>query len=93
MTEDIEFETYIRVSPKIIGIYLFDKKKFKNLFFKEINNEKNQNNINFELLIKFLEENIFKIENLIGTFVKNISLIIENKKIFNLKFSFKKKKL
>ena len=35
MTEEIEFETYLRISPKIIGIYVFDKKKFKNLYFDE----------------------------------------------------------
>ena len=27
MTEDLEFETYLKISKKNFGIYLFDKKK------------------------------------------------------------------
>ena len=38
-----------------------------------------------------MEDNIFKIEKLAGQFIKNIYLIIENKKILNLNISFKKK--
>ena len=37
-------------------------------------------------LKKFLDDNIFKIEKLIGKFIKNIFLIIENEKIFKFKF-------
>ena len=39
----------------------------------------------------FIEINVFRIEKLIGTFINNISLIIENEKIFNLNFCLKKK--
>ena len=91
MTEEKEFETFIRISPNIIGIYVLDKKKFKNLYFDEISNETYKDNINFDVLAKFIEENIFKIEKLIGTFVKNVSLIIQNKKNFNVNFGIKKK--
>ncbi len=93
MTEEIEFETYIRISSKIIGVYVFDKKKFQNLYFEEINNEIDEDNINLDILTKFIDENIFKIEKLIGTFVKNISLIIENKKTFYINFGLKKKNI
>ena len=91
MTEDIEFETYLRISPKIIGIYVFDKKKFQNLYFDEKNYEIKTENINFEILTSFIEENIFRIEKLIGKFIKNIFLIVDNKKIFNLNFCLTKK--
>ena len=91
MTEDIEFETYLRISPKIIGIYVFDKKKFQNLYFDEKSYEIKTENINFEILTSFIEENIFRIEKLIGKFINNIFLIIDNKKIFNLNFCLTKK--
>jgi cell division ATPase FtsA len=90
MTEEIEFETYIRISTKVIGIYVFDKKKLKNLYFDEKNYEIEKEN-NFEILISFIEENIFRIEKSIGKFVNNISLIVDNKKISNLNFCLKKK--
>ena len=91
MTEEIEFETFIRISSNIIGIYVFDKKKSQNLYFDEKSYEIKNENINFEILRSFIEENIFRIEKLIGKFINNIFLIIKNKKVFNLKFSLKKK--
>ena len=91
MTKEIEFETYIRITSKIVGIYVFDKTKLQNLYFDEINYEIEKDNIDFEILTKIIEENVFKIEKLIGKFINNISLIIENKKILNLNFCLKKK--
>ena len=32
MSEDLETETYLCISNSIIGIYLFDIKKIKNLY-------------------------------------------------------------
>ena len=91
MTDEIEFETYIRISSKIIGIYVFDKTKLQNLHFDEINYEIEKDSNNFQILTKLIEENILRIEKLIGKFINNISLIIENKKILNLNFCLKKK--
>ena len=93
MTKEIEFETYIRITSKIVGIYVFDKTKLQNLYFDEINYEIEKDNIDFEILTKIIEGNVFKIEKLIGKFINNVSLIIENKKILNLNFCLKKKKL
>lgn len=91
MSDEIEFETYIRISSKIIGIYVFDKTKLQNLHFDEINYEIEKDSNNFQILTKLIEENILRIEKLIGKFINNISLIIENKKILNLNFCLKKK--
>jgi len=91
MTKEIEFETYIRITSKIVGIYVFDKTKLQNLYFDEINYEIEKDNIDFEILTKIIEGNVFKIEKLIGKFINNVSLIIENKKILNLNFCLKKK--
>ena len=82
MTEDLEFETYLKISKKNFGIYLFDKKKKINLYEEEVKFEKDNETVDYELLSSFLDDNIFNIEKLIGKFIQNIVLIIENNKIF-----------
>jgi hypothetical protein len=79
MTEEIDFETYLYLSNNKFKIFLFDKKNIKNLFQETLTIENNFNFIEFLELKKFLDKNIFKIETLIGTFIKNIFLIIDNK--------------
>ena len=90
MTEKIYLETYLNISPYEFGIYLFDKKNLTNLYQQEIKFKYN-NKIDFKLLNKFLEENIFKIEKLIGNFVNNVYVLIDYYKITNLSFGIKKK--
>ena len=79
MTEEKDFETYLYLSNNKFEIFLFDKKNIKNLFQETLTIENNFNFIEFLELKKFLDKNIFKIETLIGTFIKNIFLIIDNK--------------
>ncbi len=91
MNKDLDFETYLKISPNDFAIYLFDSKNSKNLYENEVNFDENKYSINLNILDEFLEHNIFKIEKLIGKFVKNIVVIIENDKILNTKFGIKKK--
>ena len=37
MSNEFDFETYLSISPSKIGIYLLDKNKLVNLYFKEQN--------------------------------------------------------
>ncbi len=91
MIEDQEVETYISISQFQIGIYLFDIKNLKNLYTKESKYNTKDEKIDLNILNKFLEENIFKIEKLLGKFIKNISLIIQDSKNNNICFGVKKK--
>ena len=91
MIDELDFETYLSISPKKIGIYLLDKKKLKNLYFKEQDFENNNVFLDFYILNKFLDNNIFKIEKLLGKFIKNIILIIESENILIINVSLKKK--
>ena len=91
MSNELDFETYLNISPNKIGIYLFDKNKLVNLYFKEQNFKNNNNLTDFNFLNKFLENNIFKIEKLIGRFIKNITLIVDSKNILTLNIGLKKK--
>ena len=91
MTEDQEIETYLSISRFQIGIYLFDIKQLKNLYKQEIKYNNKEEKIDLNNLNKFLEENIFKIEKLLGKFIKNISLIIEDCEKKTTYFGLKKK--
>ena len=91
MSNELDFETYLNISPNKIGIYLFDKNKLVNLYFKEQNFKNNNNFIDINFLNEFLENNIFKIEKLIGRFIKNITLILDSENILTLNIGLKKK--
>ncbi len=91
MTEEIEFETYLKITKKNFGIYLFDKKELINLYEEEIKFDRDIEYTDYKLLSRFLENNIFKIEKLIGKFIENIIVIIESEKIFFVDIGIKKK--
>jgi hypothetical protein len=91
MIEETDFETYLYLSNNKFEIILFDKKHIKNLFQETITFENDFNFIEYTELTKFLDKNIFKIEKLIGTFIKNIFLIIDKEDNFMIKLSNKKK--
>ena len=91
MTEESDFDTYLNISPDKLGIYLFEKKKFKNLYEKEIIMQDKFVSLESDVLVNFLDDNIFKIEKLIGKFIENIYIIIEDKEIFNVEIGIKKK--
>tara|TARA_B100001540_G_C15724796_1_gene604785 strand:- start:420 stop:1118 length:699 start_codon:yes stop_codon:yes gene_type:complete len=90
MSEIFDFETYLSISQTKFGIYLFDTKNRNNLYVKEINFEIT-NFINYSNLKKFLDENVFRIEKLLGKFVKNIFIIIDHENILNIQIGIKQK--
>ena len=91
MNDKLEFETYLNISLNKYEIYLLDVRNFKNIYKDEFIITNVNETANYSSLKKFLDNNVFKIEKLIGKFVKNIFLIIENKEIFNLHIGIKKK--
>ena len=90
MIEELNFETYLLISPNEFAIYFFDIKNKKNLYQKTLMSSEKSNYIDFNALNKFLEDNILRIEKLYDTFIKNVSLIINDKKINNLSIGIKK---
>ncbi len=91
MNKELEFETYLSITPDKFSIYLFDVKNLKNLYSKELKLKENLNFINSNILKDFLDNNIFKVEKIAGKFVETIILIIENNNILNLHLGIKKK--
>ncbi len=91
MSKELDFEVYLSITNNFYGIYVVDKKKSLNIYKKEINISNSFDKLNIDKLIDFLNNNIFIIEKLVGKFVENIIVIIENKKILRHKIGFKKK--
>ncbi len=90
MIEELEYEIYLCIEKNKFSIFLLDKNKLTNLYKNEITFDEN-NNINFEELSKFLDNNIFKIEKLLGKFITNIFLIIEDNSEIQTNISIRKK--
>tara|TARA_A100000164_G_C21920539_1_gene780438 strand:- start:1513 stop:2217 length:705 start_codon:yes stop_codon:yes gene_type:complete len=91
MTEELSYEAYLSISQNKFTIYLLEKKNLKNIYKKEVYIENNSDLIDYNLLSDFLEDNIFKIEKLIGKFLKNIVVVIDSNKILNFSVGIKKK--
>jgi len=86
MIEDTDFETFLYISDNKYQIFVYDKNNSKNLYNEEI---KNDNEIELNILSKFLDDNIYKIEKIIKNFIKNIILIIEDDKVLEIGLSIK----
>ena len=88
MIEDTDFETFLYIAKNKYQIFVYDKINLKNLYHKEIDNN---DEIELNILSKFLDENIYKIEKTIKNFIRNIILIIEDDKVLETGISLKKK--
>ena len=91
MTKELSFEVYLSISQKKFEIYLLDKKNLKNIYKEEIIIKNDTDLIDYTLLSNFLDQNIFKLEKLIGNFLRNIVVILENNQILNFSIGLKKK--
>jgi hypothetical protein len=88
MIEETDFETFLYISQNKYQIFVYDKINLKSLYNKEF---KVIEDIDSNNLLKFLDENIYKIEKIVSSFITNIILIIENDKILNSNIVIKKK--
>ena len=84
MTKELDIETYLIISSSGYEINLFNPINFKSLYEKKFEFKNKVYSVDFNILNTFLEENIFKIEKLIGRFIENITLILESDKILNV---------
>ena len=90
MIEDLDFETYLYISKDKFQIFVLNKKKLKNLYSQELKIDHQFDFKDLNILLNFLDKNIYKIEKLIGNFIKNIILIVENKKNLEINMGIKK---
>ena len=90
MIENSDFETFLYISKNKYQIFVYHKNNLKSLYYEEIEND---DEIELNILSKFIEENIYKIEKMIKNFIRNIILIIEDDKVLDIGISLKKKNL
>ena len=88
MIENSDFETFLYISKNKYQIFVYDKNNLKNLFHEEIEND---DEIELNILSKFIDDNIYKIEKMIKNFIRNIILIIQDDKVLDIGISLKKK--
>ena len=88
MIENSDFETFLYISKNKYQIFVYDKNNLKNLYHEEI---ENNDEIELNILSKFIDDNIYKIEKMIKNFIGNIILIIEDDKVLDIGISLKKK--
>ena len=91
MTEELSFEAYLSLSQNKFQIYLLDKKSLKNIYKEEVYLENGSDLIDYNLLHRFLDKNIFKIEKLIGKFLRSIIVVLDNNQTLNCSIGIKKK--
>ena len=90
MIEDLDFETYLYISKDKFQIFVLNKKKLKNLYSQELKIDHQFDFKDLNILLNFLDKNIYKIEKLIGNFIKDIILIVENEKNLKIDIGIKK---
>ena len=91
MIEDLDFETYLYISKDKFQIFVLNKKKLNNLYSQELKIDHQFDFKDLNILLNFLDKNIYKIEKLISNFIKNIILIVENEKNLKVNMGVKKK--
>ena len=64
MDKEFNFITLLNISKENFQIILFDKTNLKSVYENEFKFINNHNEINFELLPKFLDDNIYEVEKL-----------------------------
>ena len=89
MDDQLNFQTYLFISPKKIVILVNTESNDK-LYEKELIFKKISKNLDHNILDNFLNENIFKIEKILNNFIKNICVIIDCEEFFSAKISIKK---
>ena len=91
MIEETDFETFLYISKNKYNISVLNKKKLENIYTKDQNFNNETSGEDMENLTKFLDNNIYKIEKLLGSFIKNINMIVKNDKNLNVEIGFKEK--
>ena len=91
MIEETDFETFLYISKSKYNISVLNKKNLENIYTKDQNFITESFTYDLENLSKFLDDNIYRIEKILGYFIKNINLIVNSDKNFTVEIGFKEK--
>ena len=84
------FQNFLYIDSNKFLISVYQQSNFKNLYFNEYKKKNSQNNLNLDELEIFLNQNIFKIEKSLDTFIKDINFIVDHKDLLSVDISIKK---
>ena len=90
MNNNFNFQSFLFISPKKIIISINDEFTFEELYKKENTIKNDINEISFEYINKFLDENILKIEKKLNSFIEKIILIVDSDDFIPIEISVKK---
>ena len=90
MNNNFNFQSFLFISPKKIIISINDEFTFEELYKKENIIKNDTNEISFEYINKFLDENILKIEKKLNSFIEKIILIVDSDDFTPIEISVKK---
>lgn len=90
MKNDNDFKIFVFISLKKLIITVLNSNN-QTIYKKEILLTKPSNQLNFDIINKFLDENIFIIEKTLNKFVNNIFLILDYDNFFSVNLSLKNK--
>ena len=90
MNNNFNFQSFLFISPKKIIISVNDEFTFEELYKKENIIKNDINEISFEYINKFLDENILKIEKKLNSFIEKIILIVDSDDFIPIEISVKK---
>ena len=90
MDDELNFQTYLFLSPKDIKIKIVDRNYPDELYFNEVSNNDDFNEKDLDFIDFFLEKNIFQIERKINKFIKSTNLIVDSNEFLTIYLSIKK---
>tara|TARA_B100001057_G_scaffold379353_1_gene384871 strand:- start:1003 stop:1704 length:702 start_codon:yes stop_codon:yes gene_type:complete len=90
MDNDSDFVSYLYLSKEKFSIYIFNVLNMESLYEKEIIIKNLHNELDFEKIKDFLDENIIKSEKTLKYFIKNIFVILDTENFFPIFISVKK---
>ena len=92
MDEKLTLETYLLLTSKKISLTVIRKYNLDKFYEKEILIDNDNTDIDYDNLIKFLDDNIFEVEKISKNFIKKINLIFECVDFFSIGISIKNNK-
>ncbi len=90
MIREADFQTYLYLNNAQYIIYVTSKKTNEKIYSEKLAIEENSTELKFSKLDEFLDSNILKIEKKLNSFIKDIYVILNSKKIHSIKLSIKK---
>lgn len=90
MNNDFNFETFLYLSPNKLILLVSQKNDFELIYKNEISIDKTIDELNFKKIDEFLNENIFKAEKILNSFIQNIYIAIMSEDLSTFQISVKK---